>query len=90
MNENRFREVDRQPLTVPEEELQAAPEFLTARQVADLLQLNHKTVYDLARRGEIPSIKVGGSRRFPRRKLLEALREQTELSTIRSDDVVRP
>ena len=55
-----------------------APEYMTVQQVATLLQLKPKTVYDLARKGAIPSVKIGGSRRFPRRQLIEALDEQTE------------
>ncbi len=61
-----------------------APHFMTAQQVGELLQIHVKTVYDLAYRGVIPSIKVGGSRRFPRKQLLESLDAQAESKTVES------
>jgi len=42
------------------------PEILTAREVAGLLRLRESTVGDLARRGELPSVKLGRHRRFVR------------------------
>lgn len=36
----------------------------TAKQMAEVLQIHPQTVYRLADRGEIESIKVGKSRRF--------------------------
>ena len=39
-------------------------ELLTTRQVADLLQLPVSTVSDYARRGLLPSFKLGRHRRF--------------------------
>ena len=41
-------------------------QVMTAREVARLLRLAPSTVYDLARRGELPSTKLGGSVRFLR------------------------
>lgn len=38
--------------------------FVTARQIARVLGISTGTVYRLARRGELPSIRVGGSVRF--------------------------
>jgi excisionase family DNA binding protein len=35
-------------------------EILTIREVAELLKINEKTAYKLARAGEIPGFKVGG------------------------------
>src|SRR5689334_18019510 len=43
-----------------------ADHILTIRQVADLLQINEKTVYKLAADSKIPGFKVGGSWRFDR------------------------
>jgi excisionase family DNA binding protein len=40
--------------------------ILTIRQVAELLQINEKTVYKLAADSKIPGFKVGGSWRFDR------------------------
>jgi excisionase family DNA binding protein len=40
--------------------------MLTAREVADYLGLRENWVYDHAMTGELPSYKIGGSRRFRR------------------------
>jgi len=37
-----------------------APVLLTAHEVAQLLRVSHKTVYAWAKRGNLPSVKVGG------------------------------
>ena len=39
---------------------------LTVRQVAAYLNVNEKTVYRLAQRGELPGFKVAGAWRFKR------------------------
>ncbi len=39
---------------------------LTARQVAALLQMDQRTIYKLAKRGELPSFKVTNRWRFLR------------------------
>ncbi len=39
---------------------------LSVREVADLLSVDSKTVYRLAKRGELPGFKVAGSWRFMR------------------------
>ena len=39
---------------------------ITARELAALLGVDRKTVYDAARRGEIPSVRVGRRFLFPR------------------------
>ncbi len=53
-------------------------ELLTAKEVAELLHLRPSTVQDYARRGIIPSFKLGRFRRFVRADVeatLELLRE---------------
>ena len=50
---------------------------LEGAEVARFLRLSDWTVNDLARRGEIPSIKMGKSRRFRRDDLRAYLRERT-------------
>ena len=45
--------------------------FLTARDVAELLQLNIETVYDLIAREGLPATKLGGSWRFDESELRE-------------------
>jgi excisionase family DNA binding protein len=38
--------------------------LMTARQVAELLGVHENWVYDQAANGELPSYKIGGTRRF--------------------------
>lgn len=60
---------------------EAHDQWWTAEQVAEFLQVHVNTVYDLAKRGEIPSFKIGGSRRFDPvelRAYLERRREESE------------
>lgn len=47
------------------------PEFLKAEELADLLRVNRKTVYDAAARDEIPGVvRFGRSLRFRRDAVL--------------------
>jgi excisionase family DNA binding protein len=39
--------------------------LLKVEEAAHLLSLSRKTLYDLMRRGELTSLKIGGSRRIP-------------------------
>jgi excisionase family DNA binding protein len=48
-------------------------ELLTAPQVATILQMKVSTVEDYARRGVLPSVKVGRHRRFIRSQLDQAV-----------------
>lgn len=48
-------------------------ELMTAEQVGELLLLRRSTVEDYARRGLLPSIKLGRHRRFVRSDVLAAL-----------------
>ena len=41
-------------------------DFLTLKDVAELLKLSEKTIYRLAQRADLPGFKVGGSWRFRR------------------------
>jgi len=45
----------------------AAPPY-TADEVAAMLRLNRRTVIELAKRGELPAVRVGKLFRFPRAK----------------------
>lgn len=47
--------------------------MLTAEQLADLVQLDPKTVRSLAARGEIPGRKLGREWRFSRQAVLDWL-----------------
>jgi excisionase family DNA binding protein len=42
----------------PQTSTQAREEFLTARQLADILQVSESTVHRLARSGRIPSVRI--------------------------------
>ncbi|MFQ5797865.1 MAG: helix-turn-helix domain-containing protein [Bacteroidota bacterium] len=42
---------------------------MTARQVAALLQMDQRTIYKLAKRGELPSFKVTNQWRFLRKDI---------------------
>lgn len=46
-------------------------EVMTAREVADLLRMPTSTVYELARRGELPARRLGRTWRFLRPRLEE-------------------
>lgn len=52
--------------------------MLTARQVAELLGVHENWVYDLAVRGELPSYKIGGTRRFIRDEIFGWIGEHRE------------
>lgn len=53
-------------------------ELLTTKEVARLLRLNEKKVYQLIQGGEIPHIKIGGKWLFPKKDLLKWVKERTE------------
>lgn len=48
-------------------------EVMTAREVADLLKMPVSTIYELARRGELPARRLGRTWRFLRQRLEELL-----------------
>ena len=51
------------------------PPVLTIEEAAILLFVGRTAAYDAARRGQIPTIKIGRSLRVPRARLLELLGE---------------
>ena len=51
--------------------------LLTAKQVAERCNINRATVYDLAKEGLLPGIRLGGVWRFDETQLEEYLRNQT-------------
>jgi excisionase family DNA binding protein len=54
-------------------------EYLTASQVATLLQVDDKTIYRWAKQdASLPVLKIGGVVRFPRERLLRWLREREQ------------
>lgn len=50
-------------------------ELMTAQQLADLLLVRKSTVEDYARRGLLPSLKLGRHRRFIRSDVIHAVDE---------------
>lgn len=50
-------------------------EYLTIEEVAETLRVSRMTVYRLIHAGTMPSIKVGGSFRIPRKAFEKYLRE---------------
>lgn len=53
-------------------------ELMTAQDVATLLRLRLSTVEDYARRGLLPSLKIGRHRRFLRSQVEQAVRALVE------------
>lgn len=53
-------------------------DFLSARDVSQLLGINGKKVYTLAHEGKIPGTKVTGKWLFPKRELEELLRTKAQ------------
>jgi excisionase family DNA binding protein len=47
--------------------------FLTVTELAELLRVGRTTAYALVKTGEIPSVRVGGQLRIPRRTLARQL-----------------
>ena len=47
------------------EDTSAPKLLLRVEEAAHMLSLSRKTIYDLVRRGELSSLKIGGSRRIP-------------------------
>jgi excisionase family DNA binding protein len=58
---------------------QNRPLLLNGLEAAKLLSVSRSKVLDLAARGEIPSMRVGGSVRIPRDRLIEWIEERTHL-----------
>lgn len=52
------------------------PELLRASQVSQLLQIGRNQVYELARSGQLPSIRLGRTLRFSREGLSTWIKEQ--------------
>lgn len=55
--------------------LDALDEILTAQQLAGLLAMPASTIEDYARRGVLPSLKLGRHRRFVRSDVLAAIED---------------
>jgi excisionase family DNA binding protein len=51
-------------------------EVLTVKEVSEILNLNPKTVYKLARGGKIPAFRIGSDWRFPSDQVVRWISEQ--------------
>ncbi|HEX9757886.1 MAG TPA: helix-turn-helix domain-containing protein [Nitrospiria bacterium] len=51
------------------------PDIMTARQVGAYLQVDERTIYKLARKGGVPSMKISGQWRF-KKDLIDAWIEE--------------
>ena len=58
--------------------LEQLPPFLTTREIADLIRLKERKVYDLVATGQIPHVKATGKLLFPRDLVAAWLAEHTE------------
>jgi len=56
-----------------EQRRRAVDELMTAEQLAALLRVRKSTVEDYARRGLLPSLKLGRHRRFIRSDVIDAI-----------------
>lgn len=56
-------------------------DFLTTRQLQDLLQVDRTTIYRMADSGRVPAVKVGNQWRFPRRQIEAWLRTRENSAT---------
>jgi excisionase family DNA binding protein len=56
-------------------DLATLPAALTIEEAADVLRISRGAAYEAARRGELPSVRLGRSLRVPRSRLLELLGE---------------
>jgi excisionase family DNA binding protein len=52
--------------------------MLTAREVAELLGVHENWVYDHAASGDLPSYKIGGTRRFDREEIRHWIEQHRE------------
>ena len=64
-------------------------QLLTAREVADLLRLPVSTVYELARTGRLPYLRIGRAMRFSQRDLEAHLGEACRAEPSRAEPSVR-
>ncbi len=67
------------------------PPALTVDQVAEILQIPPKTVYDLGARGKLPRVKLGRIVRFPLSGIIEILNPKPRFASVTksiSGDVV--
>jgi len=60
------------------------PEILTAKQLAEYLQMDEHTIYRLAKKGKIPAMKIGAEWRF-KKNLIDKWIEEESLNTLKKE-----
>jgi putative molybdopterin biosynthesis protein len=67
-------------------------ELLNTKELADLLRLNEKKVYQLVREGAVPHVRIAGKWLFPREHILrwidERVQREKDLLIVGSDDIL--
>lgn len=53
-------------------------DVMMAKEVSRLLGFNVKTIYEAAKRGELPCLKVGREFRFSRKRIMDLLEGRTK------------
>jgi excisionase family DNA binding protein len=66
-------------------ESQPLPRFLTPEEVADLLRVSRRTVYNWLRAGELPALRIGKTWRI-RREDIEPQRALNSATTRNTDE----
>jgi excisionase family DNA binding protein len=69
-------EVALEDLTLTRRLLRSAKGALTAKQLAEVLNISPKTIFKMAKAGRIPSFRVGTSVRFDPRLIVDWMRKQ--------------
>jgi excisionase family DNA binding protein len=79
MSEIEFTEQERaeiETLTLTKKIAKGLHGALTAKQLAELLNISRKTIFKLAKAGRIPSFRIGTAVRFDARLIIDWLRRQ--------------
>jgi excisionase family DNA binding protein len=63
-------------LTLTKKIARGAKGALTAKQLAEMLNISRKTVFKLAKAGRVPSFRIGTAVRFDARLVIDWLRRQ--------------
>lgn len=67
-------------------------DLLTTKELADLLRLNEKKVYQLVREGGVPHVRIAGKWLFPRNHVMrwidERVQREKDLLIVGSDDIL--
>ena len=67
-------------------------ELLNTKELADLLRLNEKKVYQLVREGSVPHVRIAGKWLFPKEHILrwidESVQRERDLLIVGSDDIL--